>query len=160
MKNISTLLLIGLLTITFVGKTKTYHSIEDVIVEDNNLGLSRLTQWAPDNHWVLIIVNKNLNNSHQMLELLNVTNLNLDKTVILVIGNLTHEETFEQYKKKLNVNAWIDLKESKILKQLNLSATPVVLGIVNKEINWKINGLPSKIDFNGTISQINKWSIK
>lgn len=114
---------------------------------------------APTNRWILIILNKNLNNSQQMLKYLHNQTLNLDKTVIAVIANEEKTEVFPQYRDKLDVYQWLELKNSQLLKQLKLQATPVVLGMQGTQVRWKISGVSTAKTFESNIAHINKWSM-
>ena len=84
----------------------------------------------------------------------------LDKTVVLVISNQSYNHTFEKLRKELPVQAWIEVDDSKLLAQLHLTTTPVVLGIHANQVEWKISGLSAQRDFKQTLLQINKWSNK
>jgi len=152
--------IISLLFIVGSSYGQYTRSITDIEVSDKLMGTFKLAQISTEQHWLLIIINKNLNISQQLLEQLKDKRINLDKTVILITNNKTKKHAFKKYQQELAVAAWVELEDSEILNQLNIAATPIILGMQTDQVKWKLSGLPSKSEFNNTILQINNWTNK
>ena len=137
-------LLLLILIFAGISFAEENRKVNKMIVDDyfeNQIALKLL---APQNYWLLIVLDGNLSSSHDYLKQMLDQKTDMSATIIVLLNSEDSKETFyNKYHASLQPYSWVNAKGSDVFKQMNISATPVAFGMHKDSVKWQNSGLPN-----------------
>ncbi len=151
------LILLLLLSAQLIAKEN--RALGNITVDDYYEKNMSLPQLIPNDYWVLIVLDGNLSSSHEYLYAIQKQKIDMSKTIILLLNSTDSKERFfQKYQKTIQAYSWANTKGNEILTQLNISATPVTLGMHKDKVRWQNSGFPQNPQSSTLFGkQLNNW---
>lgn len=161
-KKIKYLSLFLVLIFSGYSSSNEVRNVNELIVDDYYERQINLGLLGPQDYWVLIVIDGNLDTSHEYLKQLQHQKTNMSSTIIVLLNSNTSKEQFHsKYHASLQPYSWVNAKASDVFKQINISATPVVFGMNKDTVMWQNSGVPNNFDEASMLSkQIESWIIQ
>jgi len=162
MKNINHKYLLALTILLFNSLAFSENkNLEDFFISDKSENLfsvlSDTDSLSFQDQWVLIVLNRNLQESKMLVDYLAEAFTNTESLMVIVLGNQASNKSFDK-NKNLERFKRLNLSDSNILNFLATRATPLIIGMNNNTVKWKIAGFNEDSDFLHNL--IEKWSFK
>ena len=160
-KTVSLLLVLVLpLILTTPTLAKESRKINKLIVDDYYENQMQLSLLAPQDYWVLVVVDSNLSSSHNYIRQLQQQKVDLSSAVIVLLNSNDSKEVFyKKYHTSLQPYSWVNAQGSDVLTQMKISATPVIIGMHKDVIKWQNSGQLNSFDEVKQLSkQLKSWT--